>query len=109
MSDYTPTTEEVRRAVTSFNEYFDHPRATEFDGDLFDRWLAEVQAQARKAEREYFIQYLQSEIKSANKWSEENKNYCTPEDNVKNSMVIAAYENLAETLIANPYRQGEEQ
>ena len=46
MSDYTPTTEEVRRAVTSFNEHFDHPRAAEFDGDLFDRWLAEVKAQA---------------------------------------------------------------
>ena len=47
MSDYTPTTEEVRRAVTSFNEHFDHPRAAEFDGDLFDRWLAEVKAQER--------------------------------------------------------------
>ena len=46
MSDYTPTTEEIRRAVTSFNEYFDHPRAAEFDGDLFDRWLDEVKADA---------------------------------------------------------------
>ena len=43
---YTPTTEEIRRAVTSFNEYFDHPRAAEFDGDLFDRWLAEVKEEA---------------------------------------------------------------
>ena len=105
MSDYIPTTEEVRDAYEST---WLSDTMTGRDAE-FDRWLDEVKAQARKAEREYLIQYLQSEIKSANEWSEENKNYCTPEDNVKNSMVIAAYENLTETLIANTYRQGEEQ
>lgn len=99
MTDYTPTTEEVRDAFS----WRDGVGGQSYE-QQFDRWLAEVKAQARKAEREYLIQYLQSEIKSANEWSEENKNCCTPEDNVKNSMVIAAYENLAETLIANPYR-----
>lgn len=54
MSDYTPTTEEIRRAVTSFNEYFDHPRAAEFDGDLFDRWLAEERNKVRETSRQIY-------------------------------------------------------
>ena len=68
MSEYTPTTEEIRRAVTSFNEYFDHPRAAEFDADLFDRWLTEVKAQERKAERERIIKLLEDTPATRTTW-----------------------------------------
>ena len=80
MTDYTPTTEEVRRAVTSFNEHFDHPRAAEFDGDLFDRWLAEVKAQA---------------------WEECSDAYILK--------ITGHSTNGGFLRLENPYRQGEEQ
>ena len=51
MSDYTPTTEEVKES------YFDWNGGHGVENPIglyeeFDRWLAEVKAQARKAERE---------------------------------------------------------
>ena len=47
MSNYTPTTEEVKDALPSGRLYAQ-----------FDRWLAEVKAQERKAERKRIIALL---------------------------------------------------
>ena len=52
MSDYTPTTEEVRSDYAILADNYT-PR-----GKQFDRWLAEVKAQERKAERERIKQRL---------------------------------------------------
>ncbi|MGP7812394.1 hypothetical protein [Glutamicibacter soli] len=49
MSDYTPTTEQVRHAYLDHMEFAAHVRGVDsYDkesGDAFDRWLASVKAQ----------------------------------------------------------------
>ena len=50
MTDYTPTTEEVRNWWTNGD--------VGLLGQEFDRWLAEVKAQERKTERERIIGLL---------------------------------------------------
>ena len=66
MSDYTPTTEDIRAGW----EY-----ATAVIGDegtaQFDRWLAEVKAQERKAEHERIIEAIKPLI---------SKGYFPPEE-----------------------------
>lgn len=44
MSDYTPSTDEVREAVTEFFEWHVSPQEA---GDRFDRWLESVRAEER--------------------------------------------------------------
>ena len=58
MSDYTPTTEEIRGAFASIPSRDGGTRISETGKELFDRWLAEVKAQERKAERERIKQRL---------------------------------------------------
>ena len=55
MSDYTPTTEEVRMAyeIDPENPFFSS--AAEWTGDEFDRWLAEVKAEQDKATTERIL------------------------------------------------------
>ena len=56
MSDYTPTTEEVRDA---FSDYKEDDAGGWFKAQAgFDRWLAEVKAQERKAERERIMDII---------------------------------------------------
>ena len=56
MSDYTPTTEEVRdQWVWNYPDY-DNER------EAFDRWFAGVKAQERQLERERIIALLESKL-----------------------------------------------
>ena len=82
VSDYTPTTEEVRLAYGEQSNFRKHATQTftqlfeEEDGE-FDRWLAEVKAQA---------------------WEQG-----------ATTIVATMVMNGSRDLPANPYRQGEEQ
>ena len=66
MSDYTPTTEEVRNAIWLL-KHLDTPVALP-DEAGFDRWLAEVKAQERKAERERTIKLLEDTPATRTTW-----------------------------------------
>ena len=58
MTDYTPTTEEVRNSYASWSDAYPE----------FDRWLAEVKAQERKAERERTIKLLEDTPATRTTW-----------------------------------------
>ena len=106
MSDYTPTTEVVE-ANYEYSNWLQRAGGREQYEAEFDRWLAEVKAQARQVERDYITQYFKSEITIAQEWYAKNKEKCTPEDDIRNSTVIAVYENLVKVFADNPYRHGE--
>ena len=84
MSDYTPTTEEVRNQYVFSASVIDETRFVDpTQGEAeFDRWLAEVKAEAWE------------EGESDGRWNEEHQ---------------AMIERGNREAIANPYRQGEEQ
>lgn len=62
MSEYTPTTEEVRQTFAYVQAGLDHDDGYPFVMDIhvteFDRWLAEVKAEERRLEREHLIDGL---------------------------------------------------
>ena len=84
---YTPTTEEVRLAVTSDDEAW-------IVKAEFDRWLAEVKAQERKAEHERIVEAIKPLI---------SKGYFPPEEVGAGDWLEVEFSELA-TLI-----KGEEQ
>ena len=58
MSEYTPTTEEVRDGWVRIINEDGSPSMLRISPEDFDRWLAEVKAQEAKAERERIKQRL---------------------------------------------------
>ena len=55
MSDYTPTTEEVREAIAewTWSRRMFRPELAQSDGREFDRWCAEWEAEQGETEWEY--------------------------------------------------------
>ena len=74
MTDYTPTTEEVRNRyldVLPPNMFYSEEDAEQYEAEPnaeFDRWLAEVKAQERKAERERTIKLLEDTPATRTTW-----------------------------------------
>ena len=57
MSDYTPTTEEVREAIAewTWSRRMFRPELAQSDGREFDRWCAEWEAEQGETEWEYGV------------------------------------------------------
>ena len=69
MTDYTPTTEEVRNQYSGFStSNSNHTGQVYLNFAEFDRWLAEVKAQERKAERERTIKLLEDTPATRTTW-----------------------------------------
>ena len=93
MSDYTPTTEEVRNKYSGFStSNSNHTGQVYLNFAEFDRWLAEVKAQAL----EEVLDIIRGQAEGSQLEGDQK--------------AVLLYEGLiAFLLIHNPYRKGEEQ